>query len=321
MPTSDPSAPAPSYEPVPEWGSLPLRLSLGGDATSVAVDSEDNVYVFNRGTEPIVVFNQDGGFLEAWGAGDFDRPHGIFIDDEDDLYLVDAGGHFVQKRTREGKVLFTIGTRGEPCTPYSTGWFNQPTDLVVHPVSRELFISDGYGNAQVHRFSPEGDYISSFGEPGGGDGQMSLPHGIELLDDERLLVCDRENFRLQIFSTSGEYLDQWYAHRPCAAVLERTEEQLFVAELGAGGARANVPNFGHRVCIRDLHGTHVTHFGAPMPGFEPDAFFAPHSLALDSRGDVYVAEVTCSFHEVLKRPLPKVEPPSLRKWRRVPVAT
>jgi hypothetical protein len=301
-------------------------MSLAGDATSVAVDSEDNVYVFNRGTAPVVVLDREGNFLESWGAGDFDWPHGIFIDDNDDLYLVDQRAHFVQKRTREGKVLLTIGTRGEPAPAYSGAWFNQPTDLVVHPVTRELFITDGYGNTAVHRFSPEGRHIASFGEPGCDDGQLSLPHGIELLDDDLLLVCDRENYRMQVFTTSGDYVDQWWTHKPCAvcrehpACRERSEDRLYVAELGIGGTRRaqNLPNFGHRVTIRTLQGKKLAHFGASLPGFEPDQFFAPHDIAMDSHGDIYVAEVNCSFMAtVLSQPYPMTEPPSLRKWRRV----
>jgi hypothetical protein len=316
---SEPRVSVPTYEPEPHWGSLPLGISMGGDATSVAVDSEDNVYVFNRGNAPLIIFDRDGRFVDTWGAGEFDWPHGIYIDDNDDLFLVDSGGHFIQKRTREGKLLFTIGTRGEPAAAYSGGYFNQPTDLVVHPGTRELFVTDGYGNAVVHRFSPEGEHIASFGEPGADDGQLSLPHGIELLDDDLLVVCDRENFRLQLFTTAGEYVDQWYSHKPCAVCKESGADLLFVAELGGVGGRHALPNFGHRVSIHGIDGKHLAHFGAPLPGFEPHEFFAPHSIAIDSRGDIYVAEVTCSFiTTVLRQPQPKVEPPSLRKWCRVP---
>lgn len=312
--------PVPTYEPQPDWGRLPLNLSLAGDATSVAVDSEDNVYIFNRGTAPVVVLDQKGNFLESWGGGDFDRPHGIFIDDNDDLYLVDAGGHFVQKRTREGKLLFTIGTRGEPVPAYSGGWFNQPTDVVVHPVTRELFVTDGYANTAVHRFSPEGRHIASFGEPGCDNGQFSLPHGIELIDDDLLLVCDRENYRMQTFTTGGEYVGQWWVHKPSAVSRERSEDRLYVAELGIAGTRRvnNVPNFGNRVSIRTSQGEKLAHLGTPLPGFAPEQFFAPHDLAIDSHGDVYVAEVNCTFiGTLLHQPPPTTEPPSLRKWRRV----
>jgi sugar lactone lactonase YvrE len=296
---------------------LPQGISFGGDATSVAVDSEGFVYVFNRGTVPVVVLDQHGMYVESWGAGEFDSPHGIFIDDNDDLYLVDVGGHFVQKRTREGKLLYTLGTRGEAAPVRSGRFFNRPTDVVIHPVTRELFISDGYGNARVHRFSSEGDYIASFGEPGADDGQFCLPHGIELLDDERLIVCDRENFRVQVFSTTGEYLEQWHAHRPSAVRRARLDECLFVAELGYAGQHG-APNMGCRVSVRSPQGEQLTTLGDPLPGFDPGQFFAPHGLSIGPTGDLYVAEVNYSYTtRDLRRDPPRFEPISLRKWRRI----
>ena len=304
-----------SYEPVPQWGALPQGVSFGGDATSVAVDSEDNVYVFNRGSVPVVVLNRDGAVIDSWGEGEFDQPHGIFIDGADHLYLVDAGGHFVQKRTRDGKLLFTIGTRGEASPLRSGRYFNRPTDVAIHPVTGELFVSDGYGNARVHRFDPAGNHMESFGEPGADEGQFCLPHGIEVLGDDRLVVCDRENYRLQIFTTSGEWVEQWHAHRPAAVRLTADGNALLVAELGYPGQHG-APNVGCRVCVRSLDGKQPAHFGSPVPGFEAGEFWAPHGLAVDSHGDFYVAEVNSYIIRELRREPPRFEVASLRKWKR-----
>src|ERR1700730_8680364 len=296
-----------SYEPIPNWGALPQGVSFGGDATSVAVDSQGYVFVFNRGNHPIVVLDPNGTYVEGWGAGEFDQPHGIFIDHNDDLYLVDTGGHFVQKRTREGKLLFTLGTRGEPAPLRSGKCFNRPTDVAVHPVTRELFITDGYGNARVHRFDPEGEHISSFGEPGADNGQFCLPHGLEFIDDDRLVVCDRENFRMQVFTTEGAYVEQWHAHRP-AAVRRHDDSTFFIAELGYAGQHG-APNVGCRISVRDHSGMQLMCLGAAIPGFEPDQFFAPHGLAFDQSGDLYVAEVNYSYTiRDLRREPPRFEP-------------
>src|SRR5260370_15351516 len=90
-----------TYEPVPHWGALPQGVSFGGYATSVAVDSEDNVYVFNRVSVPVVVLDRDGAVVDSWGEGEFDQPHGICIDGADHLYMVDPGGQFLQTRNRQ----------------------------------------------------------------------------------------------------------------------------------------------------------------------------------------------------------------------------
>ena len=95
-----------TYEPVENWAKMPLGISFYGDCGGVAVDSKDNVYVFNRGTDPVCVFDESGNFLRSFGHGEFDRPHGIEIDLYDNIYLVDDGpGNFVQKRNNNGDII------------------------------------------------------------------------------------------------------------------------------------------------------------------------------------------------------------------------
>ena len=139
MPLSSATAET-KFEPVPYWAKIPMGVSFYGDATSVATDSKDNVYVFNRGTDPIAVFDSDGNFLRGIGHGEFTRPHGIEIDAEDNLYLVDDDGHYVQKRTNDGEVVFTIGTPGQPAEWQGGGIFNRPTDVTIHPETGDLFV-------------------------------------------------------------------------------------------------------------------------------------------------------------------------------------
>ena len=101
------------YEPVRYWAKLPHPMFFK-EATSVAVDSKDNVYVFNRGKYPLIIFDKDGNFLDTWGEGEFIRPHGIKIDKEDNLYLVDDMAHFVQKRTKNGDLIWQLGDTNNP---------------------------------------------------------------------------------------------------------------------------------------------------------------------------------------------------------------
>jgi DNA-binding beta-propeller fold protein YncE len=311
------------FEPVPYWAKLPMGVSFSGDATSVAVDSEDHVYVFNRGTDPVAVFDPDGNFVRSWGKGEFTRPHGIEIDKDDNVYVVDDDGHFVQKRTKDGKLLFTLGNPGKPAEWQGGGIFNRPTDITIHPETGELFVSDGYGNSRVHKFSPEGKHIKSWGEPGTDAGQFSLPHNITMLGLDRVIVCDRENFRLQIFTTDGEFVEQVHIHHPMSITNGKSgDTALYVGEMIPPPVQQGVRNLGARVAVLDASGKFLQHLGAPLPGQGPDQFTAPHGINTDSQGNIYVAEVAWTNYysnpanSGMKTP-PKGEVVSLRKWRRV----
>jgi len=306
------------YEPVPNWGKLPLGYSFGGDANAVAVDSQDQVFVFNRGNCPVVIFDPEGNFCGGWGQGEFDNPHSIRIDKDDNLYLVESRpGHVVQKRTREGELLFEIGTRGLPAERQSGQFFNAPTDIAVNERTGELFISDGYGNSRIHRFSPQGEHILSWGEVGGGPGQFYVPHSLTFIDDDRLVVCDRENFRLQVFTTDGQFIEQWHAFRPSTVVFSPEDGLLFVGELGPAPGYRDLPRLGRTIAVLDSEGQLVERVGSPFSGFSPNQFTAPHGMALDSRGDLYVAEVARTWMvNLMGEDPPLGEIISLRKWRR-----
>ena len=134
--------------------SCPMGWSFK-DVGAVAVDSKDQVYVFNRGEHPMMVFDRDGNFLRSWGEGQYPRAHCLHIDADDTLYLTDDGGHVVRKCTTMGKILMEIGTPGKP-TPYMSGLpFHRCTHTALSPKG-EIYVSDGYGNAKVHKYSPDG---------------------------------------------------------------------------------------------------------------------------------------------------------------------
>jgi len=208
----------------------------------------------------------------------------MFIDAEENLYLPVKNNHVVLKYTREGNLLLTLGTRDQPS---DTGWsgnttdpavraagpFNRPTDVWLDPQG-DMYISDGYGNARVHKFSAAGELLFSWGSPGKtAPGEFHVPHGVWVQTDGRVFVADRENNRIQIFSPDGTFLDQWTDFaRPCDIYVD-SENTMYVVELDAF------------VSIVTLDGQLITRWPAPTQA-EPGT--GAHALWLDSRGDMYV---------------------------------
>lgn len=278
------------------------------DVAGVAVDSRQHVYVFNRGTHPLVVFDQQGHFLKTWGQGMFRRPHGITIAPDDTLFLTDDLGHTVQRFTADGELLLTLGTgRPSPTGIQGNDYrtileggppFNQPTNVALNSQG-DIFVSDGYGNARVHRFSAEGTLLRSWGGPGTKAGQFNLPHGIAIDRLGRVVVADRENSRLQFFSQDGDFLDEWRDVLRPMQVLVDADGLLYVAEVGYRAGLypwTEVPPGapGARISVFDPRGKLVARFGDPDRPCEPGNFFAPHDLCLDTQGSLYVGEVVHS---------------------------
>jgi len=139
-------------------------MEVGG----IAVDEQDNAYVFNRGEHPVIVFDRDGNVLRSFGEGIYhNRAHGIHYGVDGYIYCVDDARHCVDKFTKDGRMVWTLGEAGKPAPKWSGQPFNRPTHAFVSPKSGDLFVSDGYGNSMVHRYSPDGKLITSWGGIGG----------------------------------------------------------------------------------------------------------------------------------------------------------
>src|SRR5262245_9697538 len=297
------------YRADDRWAKLPTGWSWT-EVAGVATDSHDRVYVFNRGAHPLMVFDRDGTFLTSWGEGLFVRPHGITIGPDDSIWCPDDTDHTVRKFTLDGRLLLTLGTSGRPSDTGATSLdyrtiqrvgppFHYPTNLALSPAG-EIYVSDGYGNARVHKFAADGRLLLSWGAPGAGPGQFNLPHGIAVDREGVVYVADRENSRVQRFAPDGKYLDEWTdVARPCQVFIDPADT-VYVAELGyrAGmwpGTTAPGPDAtGGRVSIFDSDGNLLARWGGGSNPCAPGDFFAPHDLCLDSRGDLYVGEVIWS---------------------------
>ena len=279
-----------TYTPVAGWERLSRGYSWT-DAAAVAVDSKDRVYVFNRGPHPMIVFDPDGNVLSSWGEDLFPRAHGVTLGPDETLYCTDDDDHTVRQCTLDGKVLMTIGTPGE-AAPYQSGDpFHRPTDVAIDPNTGELYISDGYGNSRVHKYSPDGRLLFSWGTAGTNPGEFNIVHNIATDKDGWVYVADRENHRIQIFDSNGRYETQWVnMHRPCAIYIS-PDQHVYVGELGAGmKVNIDLPNIGPRISVYNTSGKLLARMGAGF-GEEPGQFMAPHGICLDSRGDLYLGEV------------------------------
>lgn len=192
------------YEVVRPWGRLPDGWTFGV-ISHVAVDSKDRVYVYQRKDPPMVVFDREGNFQTAWGEGRLRDAHGIYIGPDDQIYVCNRDEHEVLKLTPDGRVTLALGRRGRPALQAP---FNHPADVAVAP-NGDIYVADGYGNSAIHRFSPEGQHLGSWGAPGSGRGQFTTPHGIWVDGEARVLVADRENNRVQLFSPEGDFYGEW----------------------------------------------------------------------------------------------------------------
>ncbi len=212
-----------TYEMDADWAKLPEGWAM--PTAAVFGDSNDRVYAFNRDSDhPVCVFDKDGNFLWSWGQGLIAFAHAIIIDKDQNVWLVDRNTHEVHKYTKEGAHLMTIGSKGQrsdtgvdaedySSTAFQTVThggppFNMPAGIAFNDEG-QIFIADGYANARVHKFTPQGDLIKSWGGPGDGAGEFRLPHGIWIDRHERVLVADRENDRVQVFTQEGEYISTW----------------------------------------------------------------------------------------------------------------
>jgi len=194
------------------FGQEPETMPDGwyfGRVSAVTNDSKGEIYVFHRNLkiDPIVVFNHESKYLRSWGKGFFTNPHGIRADKDDNIWCVDNGAHQVYKFSRDGKLLMTLGVKGQPGE--DDKHFRSPTDIAWDRQTQDFYVSDGYGNSRVVKFNKDGKYLLSWGKPGNKPGEFQTVHAVATDSKGRVYVSDRENNRIQIFTPDGKFLKAW----------------------------------------------------------------------------------------------------------------
>ncbi len=297
------ASPPPSgeiYRLVANWPRLPDGTMLG-QVSGIDVDSNGDVFVFQRAervwegeeltldlipSPTMLVFDEETGeLMQSWGADTFVMPHGLTIDRENNLWLTDVGLHQVFKFAHDGNLIMTLGERG--VAGDDGGHFNMPTDVAIAP-DGSFYVSDGYRNSRVVKFSAEGDYLTSWGSPGTEPGQFDVPHSITLDADGRVYVADRGNARIQIFDETGQFIEEWKGAslgRPWAVRIN-TSGEIFVVD---GGDQAEFWPDRARILKLDSGGQIIASFGSY--GRAPGQFIWPHTIAIGSDGTLYVGEV------------------------------
>ena len=289
------------YEFDDSWPEIPDGWTIGNGwggpsgrgVSDVSADSMDRIYVFNRDKHPVVVFEgASGRFVTSWGEHEFLETHGIHVDGEDNVWTTDRQEHVVVKHTKYGEKLLELGLKGwasASVTPYGThpehaflgGPFCMPAGVTVASTGA-VFVADGYGNRQVHRFSPTGELELSWGKSGTGNGEFSLVHNLDVDSKDRVYVCDRENDRVQIFDYDGKFIESWTdAISPGGVHCDRNN-LVYVTEQGP--PRRYKPN---GVSIFTESGELISRFRRNPEDYPTQ----PHGICIDSKGNIYLAEL------------------------------
>jgi len=255
-----------------------------GLISRVAADDEDRIYVFQRRDPPVVVFDgKTGKHLASWGRGDVTDPHGLKIIG-DTVYTTDRADSVAKSFTLDGKVKLALGTPGQHAdtgkvenwlVERAAGPFNHPTEMILHP-NGDLYVTDGYRNARVHRFAADGSLKTSWGAPGSDEGQFHLPHSIAYDDEGLLYVADRSNKRIQIFTPEGKFLSQWTGMGGPNDISRGKDGNWYIAEQEDSGdpayctVRDKEGNVLAKLASRHVHGIGVDSEGSIYAGMTVD---------------------------------------------------
>ena len=270
------------YQPVVNWAQIPSNITMGA-AMGVAVDQAGHIWVYNRGSHPMIEFDKDGKVLQAWKedlniTSYAHSAHGLGVGPDGGLWLVDREVNRVWKFSQQGRAEVVIGSfAGRPGNNESPYTFNRPTG-VAFDSQGNVYVSDGYKNTRVAKYTASGKFLMYWGGVGTGDGQFNLVHDVTIDSSDRVYVADRGNKRVQVFDTNGKFLAKWEnIGVPWGLAYDRWRKVIWMCD-GDNG----------RVSKLSLDGKLLGSFGSNGAG--PGQFDQAHMMAVDADGSIYVGE-------------------------------
>jgi DNA-binding beta-propeller fold protein YncE len=272
------SGPPLPHKVVRDWAKLPAGWNFG-ECSGVAVDKDDNVWVFNRGPHPVIQFDKNGNMLRSWQEVPVTSSHGIRVDREGNVWAVDVKGHTLFKFTPEGRLLQVTGAPMKRAgTNETKDAFNEPTG-VAFAANGDYYVSDGYVNSRIIKFNKDGEFLTQWGSKGSGDGEFNLVHDVAVDEQGRVYVADRTNARVQVFDANGKFLNKWTdLGAPWGLVYASKENALYMCD-----------GVNNRVCKLNFDGQIQGILGSY--GKTQGKFDFAHNIAVDSTGAIYVAEI------------------------------
>ena len=293
-----------NFQLVQNWPRLPQDFIMG-NPTGLGIDSNQNVFVFHRAgrewpadnimpaekisSKTILQLDKDNGtVINSWGDNFFTLPHGLTVDKDDNIWVTDVGSHQVFKFSHNGALQMTLGEANIPGN--DTGHFNAPTDVAVTK-DGSFYVSDGYGNNRIVKFSATGQYLFEWGHKGDAAGEFNLPHAIELDGEENVYVADRENCRIQVFNSNGELLQQWADESfgtMSSIVFNKAGANFFAAEFFTAGFEPE--KYVSDIISFTADGKFTRRsslVNEELRGI--DCWY--HNIATDNRGDIYITDI------------------------------
>ena len=268
------------YVPVLDAFDLPPGMNFGS-VSGVAINSKGHIFLLHRGPAPLMEFDAEGKFVRALGDGMFDRPHGLRIDAEDNIWTTDVAGHVVCKFNPAGRMQMVLGVRDRPGEWHSYGHlrlFNEPNDLAF-TASGDVIVLQGHGKgpSQVLVFDRDGHFKNAWGRHGSAPGELDLPHSVVIDRDGLLHIADRNNARIQVFDVDGRFVRlSKHEGTPCGLCVG-PDGLVYMAH-------------GHTGLVKQLDwdGNVLGETGGQ--GKTPGRFGEAHYIAVSARGEIFVTD-------------------------------